>query len=148
MKAMLRFKCHLKTETKAQQVDPRLLAVRAVLSQLNLKNYKKLHFIGKSLGALVLQRYIESSKFNKPETFFTILGYLVGEVNIQKLIVNLHIIQGQLDPHGAPEAIESEMKNSISKNKQIDVVNGGDHSYRNSEKQPVFQDYAISLIKM
>jgi predicted alpha/beta-hydrolase family hydrolase len=118
------------------------------LSQIDTTKYSKIHFIGKSLGGLVLQRFIETSSFNTNQTQFTILGYLVGDVNVKNLQANLHIIQGENDPYGKPEIVQSELDSSPSSIKKIDIIKDGDHSYRNSAKEPVFQDEAISLIQI
>jgi predicted alpha/beta-hydrolase family hydrolase len=122
--------------------------VQTVLSQIDLTNYEKISFIGKSLGGLVLQRFLTTSQqFNIPKTNFTILGYLVGDVNTSEFKGNLHIIQGENDPYGKTEDVQKELDVSKANSSILDIVSGGDHSYRNDKKEPVFQDEAVSLIK-
>jgi hypothetical protein len=122
--------------------------VKTVLGQIELTNYEKISFIGKSLGGLVLQRFLTTSQqFNIPKTNFTILGYLIGDVTVSNFKGNLHIIQGENDPYGKPEDVQKELDISKSNSAMLDIVKGGDHSYRNDKKEPIFQDEAVSLIK-
>ena len=120
-------------------------AVKDVLAQIDTSNYQNVHFIGKSLGGLVLQRFIvQNPEYNNLDTKFTILGYLIGDLDMTNLKVNTHVIQGENDPYGDPKIVQKEV--STLTNSKLDIVKGADHSYRNSDKEPVFQDEAVSFI--
>lgn len=121
--------------------------VQTVLDQIDLSNYENIRYIGKSLGGLVLQRFItKSSIINNAETNLTILGYLVGDVDVSNFKGKLHVIQGENDPYGKPEIVKKELDNSPSSSVKLDIVNHGDHSYRNEKKEPIYQDEAVGLI--
>jgi dienelactone hydrolase len=123
--------------------------VQTVLDQINLSNYTDIDFIGKSLGGLVLQRFItQSPVFNTSKTNLTILGYLVGDVDVSEFKGNLHIIQGENDPYGTPEAVQKDLDDSLSTSVKIDIIPNGDHSYRNDKKEPIYQDEAVELIQI
>jgi predicted alpha/beta-hydrolase family hydrolase len=123
--------------------------VQIVLNQIKLLNYNHIHFIGKSLGGLVLQRFIaQSPLLNTSKTNLTILGYLVGDVDVSHFKGNLHIIQGENDPYGTPEAVQKDLDNSLSTSVKLDIIPNGDHSYRSDKKEPIYQDEAVSLIQI
>jgi predicted alpha/beta-hydrolase family hydrolase len=123
--------------------------VQTVLDQINLSNYTDIHFIGKSLGGLVLQRFItQSPVFNALKTNLTVLGYLVGDVDISQFQGSLHIIQGEYDPYGTPEAVQKDLDLSPNTSAKLDIIPNGDHSYRNDKKEPIYQDEAVGLIQI
>ncbi len=121
--------------------------VQTVLDQINIKNYENIKFIGKSLGGLVLQRFItQSNSFNNPKTSLTVLGYLVGDVDVSNFKGNIHVIQGENDPYGNLEIVQKELDSSPSASVKLEIIKGGDHSYRNDKKEPVYQDEVVGLI--
>lgn len=123
--------------------------VQTVLDQINPSNIENICFIGKSLGGLVLQRFItQSTIFNDPKTHLTILGYLVGDVDVSQFKGKLHVIQGENDLYGTPEAVRKDLDNSQSAYVKLDIIANGDHSYRNDKKEPIYQDEAVSLIQI
>jgi hypothetical protein len=95
----------------------------------------------------VLQRFItQSPVFNIPKTNLTILGYLVGDVDVSQFKGKLHVIQGENDPYGNPEAVQKDLDNTLSISVKLDIIPNGDHSYRNDKKEPIYQDEAVELI--
>lgn len=121
-----------------------------LLKKENLNNYKEVIFICKSLGGIVANRFIKkyinliSSKIN-----IAILGYITHDINpeyfigIKKLIV----IQGEFDKYGNIDFVKKELKkvNDLF-NIELLEVKGGDHSYRNENKQPVYEKDAINKL--
>jgi hypothetical protein len=123
--------------------------VQTVLDQINPSNIENICFIGKSLGGLVLQRFItQSTIFNNPKTNLTILGYLVGDVDVSQFKGKLHVIQGENDPYGNPEIVQKDLDNSPSTSVKLDIIPNGDHSYRNEKKERIHQDEAVRLIQI
>ncbi|MBC7472445.1 MAG: hypothetical protein H7196_04280 [candidate division SR1 bacterium] len=122
-------------------------AVQAALKSININQYTSFHFIGKSLGGLILQRFIvQSSLFNTHLVKFTILGYLIGDVTISSLKTKTYVIQGENDPYGDPKLVQEEL--DFLKISKLNIIIGADHSYRNSRKNPVYQDTVVSLIEI
>lgn len=135
------------TQSSSAETREEIQAVTDVLDMLHMKAYSQLHFVGKSLGGLILSRFILSqNKFNSPMNHFTILGFLANETKIESLNCKLHIIQGSEDPYGSEQDIRKSLSIAGNKNYSLDVIRGADHSYRNVDKEPQYQLEAINKI--
>lgn len=74
------------------------------------------------------------------------LGYVIGSVKIASMKDKLKlVIQGENDRFGNAAAVKDELTQHDVEGKVIEVTNA-DHSYRNSEKEPVFQEQAIQIL--
>ncbi|MGL4758121.1 MAG: alpha/beta family hydrolase [Patescibacteria group bacterium] len=118
------------------------------IKRLNLfTTIKSIRFIGKSVGGLIQYIFIINN-FDWLKQFnpnLTAMGYLFDHYELSKEVqFPFHIIQGSMDPWGKIEDI-SQLVNSYTF-LTLDIVEGGNHSYKNEKKEPVFQDTAIKLI--
>jgi predicted alpha/beta-hydrolase family hydrolase len=136
------------SQSSTPETTEEMLAIDNVLSSIDCTKYQQIRFIGKSLGGLVLSRCIlNNPKLNTKTTHLTILGYLVEHINLKGFNGNLEVIQGDNDPYGSITEVQKSLDlSSIDYN--LKIVKGGDHSYRNAEKDGVFQDQAVELIQL
>lgn len=136
-------------QTTSKELTEEIAAVKSVIESINLKSYDKIHFVGKSLGGLILLNYIYQNRDSLPAKFdITFLGFLV-EFTILKSIegMDIKIIQGSLDKYGTKQQIENIIQQNSKLKIDVKYIDNADHSYRNTAKEPVFQDDAIELIK-
>ncbi len=142
------FKDRGENQTRSPETLEEIQVVEKVISSLDISNYKVINFIGKSLGGLILQRFIEKSKFNTNKHQLTILGYLTEYVDISSLKTQLHIIQGEKDRYGKLDDLNKLISGNPKKDIELSVVAKGDHSYRDENKNPLYQDKAVELIEI
>ncbi len=121
--------------------------VKEIFNDLELFNYSKISFIGKSLGGLILTRFISQNveKFLGKLTF-TQLGFLVGEIVVPENIDSFHIIQGENDKYGSLSDVKSIIEDHKALPIKLTIIDKADHSYRDSDKNPTFHDAAIEAI--
>lgn len=113
-------------------------ALKQVVEQLQENGYK-VTIVAKSLGAIVASFYLEQNPSDEIELI--ILGYVIGDVKTQAVRNNLKaVIQGENDRFGGAEAVNAEIRDI---NADVIEISSADHSYRNDQKEPVFQDAAI-----
>lgn len=119
-------------------------ALRSVVEQLQSSGYK-ITFVAKSLGGIVASFYLKQYPSNEIELI--VLGYVVGEVKTQDVRNNLKaVIQGENDRFGNADAVKAELGDTES---EVIEIESADHSYRNNQKEPVYQDTAIQeLLKL
>lgn len=120
---------------------------KIIRSLPNFKNITKIKFIGKSVGGLIQYHFIQNNYLwiEPLSVDLTLLGYLFDHTTINHdFNFPIHIIQGSIDPWCNLENVSNLVKKySFIK---LSVVEGGNHSFKNTKKEPVFQDLAISLI--
>ncbi len=141
------FKDRGESQSSGKKLKEELTTLQSALEFFNYQNFQKLHFIGKSLGGIIFSQFLKRQPANlQSKSQLTVLGYIYGDVIIPDLINRIHIIQGEYDKYGNLEQLQEEIYKSQVSNKLLSVVEGADHSYRNANKEPVFQDKAIELI--
>jgi predicted alpha/beta-hydrolase family hydrolase len=135
--------------TSTKTFDEEIKEIKEIINSIDKSNIKSIKFIGKSIGALVLlnyiyQHYLELSKF---EIDLTMLGFLVEftKLDITKPL-KINIIQGTNDKYGTILDVQNIIESSKLQI-ELSLVENGDHSYRDVNKNPIFQDDAIALIK-
>ena len=75
----------------------------------------------------------------------TLLGYLLEFTKLdptKPLVID--IIQGSNDKYGSIENVKKVIRGCS--NITLKVIENGDHSYRDNNKNPVYQDLAIELL--
>jgi predicted alpha/beta-hydrolase family hydrolase len=119
-------------------------ALKRVINQLHGNGYK-VTIVAKSLGGIVASFYLEQNPSDEIELI--VLGYVVGDVKTQAVHNNLKaVIQGENDRFGGIDAVKNELGDIPAK---IIAIPSADHSYRNDQKEPIYQDNAIQeLLKL
>jgi hypothetical protein len=75
-----------------------------------------------------------------------VLGYVLGSVKTEALGSKLRlVIQGENDRFGGAQTVKDDLAKHGIKARVIEVPKA-DHSYRNEQKEPVYQDDAITII--
>jgi predicted alpha/beta-fold hydrolase len=145
----MKYKDRGESKSSSMELVEEIQTVKEILNSIDLSRYNSIHFVGKSLGGLIFNRYIQDYRNTLPnDTKLTFLGFLVefAEIN-EKMNYPMNIIQGTKDKYGT----KIQLDELLAKHKDIDFkviyIENADHSYRNSEKLPVFQDLAIDSIK-
>lgn len=107
------------------------------------EGFDKIIIIAKSLGGIIASYYLEQYPDNQIE--LSVLGYIPSEVKQRAISNNLKlVIQGTDDRFASP----LEVKKSVGDLVEVVEIKDADHSYRNSKKEPAYQETAIKeLIK-
>jgi predicted alpha/beta-hydrolase family hydrolase len=128
----------------AEEID----CVTEVLKSIDLKQYDTIHFVGKSLGALIFNNFInENFELFDQKIEITYLGFLVEYCKINTTLSHkINIIQGENDKYGTKIQLEQLMASLTNITPNIVYIKNADHSYRNELKVPIYQDIAIESI--
>lgn len=119
-------------------------ALAKAVEFLKNEGFEKIVIVAKSLGGIVTSYWLAQNRNENVEVI--ILGYVIGSVKTEALKEKLRlIIQGENDRFGNATAVEEEL---AQHGVQADVVEmpKADHSYRNEQKEPVYQKDAIELL--
>ncbi|GAB4285971.1 MAG: hypothetical protein Kow0081_3940 [Candidatus Dojkabacteria bacterium] len=120
-----------------------------ILDFLKRFSFKKIHFIAKSLGGIVLAKYIANNgeRLTSFEIEVTILGYVLGDIDLSGFTGRLTIIQGSNDRFGNADAVKDDLATKKLSEANVIEIEGADHSYRIPEtKEPKFEDEVVSLV--
>ncbi len=134
--------------TSTKTFDEEIKEIKDIIDSIDKSSIKSIKFIGKSIGALVTlnyiyQNYLELSNYNID---LTMLGYLVELTKIDySKPFKIKIIQGDNDKYGKIEDINNIIQDSKLLIELLTIPNA-DHSYRDFNKNPIYQDLAIDLI--
>lgn len=111
---------------------------------LRSEGYEKIVIIAKSLGGIITSYWLEQNPDENIEV--VVLGYVIGSVKTEALKGKLHlVIQGENDRFGNAGAVKDELaKYDIETN--VLELSKADHSYRNEQKEPVYQSAAVELL--
>ena len=122
-------------------------SLKSILEYCEYKKYKKVRLIGKSLGGIVIGRYLKELSLNSHEQFeVVIFGYDIGYIDINDFKGRIRIVQGSKDKFGDINAVKEDLKGSISKLIEYIEIEGASHSYCNPENdEPIYEDKAIQL---
>ncbi|MGC1177332.1 MAG: alpha/beta family hydrolase [Candidatus Saccharimonadales bacterium] len=106
---------------------------------------KELIIVAKSLGRIVASYYLDQHRENS-KIKLVILGYVVGGVKTSALQDALTlIIQGENDRFGNAKTVRNELAQHNAHAKVIEIPKA-DHSYRDINKAPIYQERAISKL--
>ncbi len=120
-------------------------SLQAVLDFCRSKNYEHIKLIGKSLGGIVLARYLKDIEEDKHSKFSALIfGYDIGYIDIKSFTGSIRIIQGSKDKYGDINAVKKDLEGAKSKNIDFIEIEGASHSYCNPENdEPIYVDKAI-----
>jgi predicted alpha/beta-hydrolase family hydrolase len=135
-----------------QSSGPKLIeeveTLKKILAECKADKYKHIRLIGKSLGAIIAAKYLSSLKPAEMEKFSVIIfGYDTGMIDISTFTGKISIIQGEKDKYGNIGVVKNDLKNAASKDISFFEVSNADHSYRNEQKEPVYEDAAIEFFR-
>jgi len=130
--------------SSGEELTEETAALDKVVQFLRNEGYEKIVVVAKSLGGIITSYWLERQADENVEV--VVLGYVIGSVKTEALQGKLRlVIQGENDRFGNTEAVEAELaKHDVT----ADVVEvpRADHSYRNEQKEPVYQNGAIELL--
>jgi predicted alpha/beta-hydrolase family hydrolase len=119
-------------------------ALSTVVDFLRNEGYERVFIVAKSLGGIITSFWLEQHAEENVEV--AILGYVIGNVKTETLKGRLQlVIQGENDRFGNAAAVKKELAGH-SVDTEVTEVPGADHSYRNEQKEPVYQARAIELL--
>ena len=122
--------------------------LKKILSDCGSEKYKHIRLIGKSLGAIIAAKYLSGLPVEDQKKYSVIIfGYDTGMINIFAFPGKISIIQGEKDKYGNIETVKENLKNAKSKDISYFEVPNADHSYRNEQKEPIYEDIAINYFK-
>jgi predicted alpha/beta-hydrolase family hydrolase len=116
-------------------------AIRLALLWLQGRGYN-VTIVAKSLGAIAASFYLE--RYPDERINLIVLGYVIGDVKTMAIKNNLRlVIQGENDRFGGLNALTDELSDVAC---EVSIIEKADHSYRNDEKQPVYQEVALATL--
>lgn len=118
-------------------------ALKRAVDFAYLEGFSKIIIVAKSLGSIIASYYLEQYPDSQIELL--VLGYIPSETKQRAISNNLKlVIQGTNDRFASP----IEVKKNVGSLVEVIEIIDADHSYRNSKKEPVYQETAIKeLIK-
>ena len=121
-------------------------ALGQILNYLQPFGYKKIRFIAKSLGRIVLSKYVSKLSSEDTDVEIVIIGYVLGDIDFTGYSGKISVIQGSEDKFGDDTAVKTDLeKQGISCN--VIRIEGADHSYRTpGTKENTYVEEAISHI--
>lgn len=119
--------------------------LKYVLNHCEPHKYKLIRLIGKSLGGIIIGKFLSQLEKDEQSKYSVIIfGYVTGDIDLRQFDGKVSIIQGQKDKYGNIEVVKKDMNESASKDVRYFEIKDGDHSYRNEAKEPVYEDDAIN----
>ena len=113
-------------------------ALKRAIDFAYLEGFSKIIIVAKSLGDIVASFYLEQYPDSQIELL--ILGYIPSEIEQRAISNNLKlVIQGTNDRFASP----IEVKKNVGSLVEVIEIIDADHSYRNSKKEPIYQETAI-----
>ena len=113
-------------------------ALKRAIDFAYLEGFSKIIIVAKSLGDIVASFYLEQYPDSQIELL--ILGYIPSEIKQRAISNNLKlVIQGTNDRFASP----IEVKKNVGSQVEVIEIIDADHSYRNSKKEPIYQETAI-----
>jgi len=121
--------------------------LETVIDFLEKEGYEEIIIVAKSLGGIIASSYFKRDKHPKIKFKIIVLGLVLGDFITENLKGKLGlVIQGENDRFGNGEKVKEELqKNGV--NASVVEIKNADHSYRDSNGNPVFQKNAIEEIK-
>ncbi|PID32204.1 hypothetical protein CR970_01680 [Candidatus Saccharibacteria bacterium] len=119
-------------------------ALNKAVQFLRSEGHEKIIIVAKSLGGITTSYWLEQHPDENVE--LVVLGYVIGSVKTEALLGKLRlVIQGENDRFGDAEAVRAELAEHGVIADAVEVPRA-DHSYRNEQKEPVYQGEAIKLL--
>jgi predicted alpha/beta-hydrolase family hydrolase len=115
-----------------------------VVQFLRSESYEKIVVVAKSLGGIITSYWLEQHADENVEV--VVLGYVIGSVKTKTLHGKLRlVIQGENDRFGNAKAVKEELAEHNVEAEVVEVPKA-DHSYRNEQKEPVYQEQVMDLL--
>ncbi|HEU4914304.1 MAG TPA: alpha/beta fold hydrolase [Candidatus Saccharimonadales bacterium] len=116
--------------------------LQTVIEFLRSEDYEKIIIVAKSLGGIITSYWL--ARHPNEDVSVVVLGYVIGSVKTDALAGKIRlVIQGEHDRFGNAAAVEEELaKHSVEA--RIIELPKADHSYRNEQKEPAYQEAAIT----
>ena len=122
--------------------------LKKILAACKADKYKHIRLIGKSLGAIIAAKYLSQLKLDEQRKFSVVIfGYDTGMIDISTFAGKISIIQGEKDKYGNIEVVKKDLENAASKDISYFEVPNADHSYRNEQKEPIYEDEAVEIFQ-
>ena len=135
------------SQSSGKELLDELGATQKAIDFVDYNQFTSLRFIGKSLGGIIFSNYLnQAPKEIQNKSSITVLGYIYGDAVIPAHIKNMTIIQGEYDKYGTPDQIQTEIVNSKNPSIKLVIIDKADHSYRDIDKNPTYQDEAIERL--
>lgn len=135
------------SQSSGKDLIEELEATQKALDFVNFNQFESYHFIGKSLGGIIFSSYLNKQSIEiQQKSELTILGFIFGDVIIPQYINSINIIQGEFDKYGNIVQLQNLLGLSNVVKKTLSVIENADHSYRDVNKKPIFQEQAIEAI--
>ncbi len=137
--------CERREENSSgEQLTEETTALDKVVQFLGGEGYEKIVIVAKSLGGITTSFWLEQHPDESIEV--VILGYVIGSVKTDTLNGKLRlVIQGENDRFGDATAVTQELGKYDVEAEVLEVPQA-DHSYRNEQKEPVYQEQVIELL--
>ena len=120
------------------ELKEEVAALKQVIDFVRSEGYSEVSVVAKSLGGIVSSYYFEAYPDDQIE--LSILGYIPSEVKQKAISNNLKlVIQGANDNFASP----IEVRKYVDSSTEVVGIENADHSYRDSKKEPVYQETAI-----
>ncbi|BCX14213.1 MAG: hypothetical protein KatS3mg085_745 [Candidatus Dojkabacteria bacterium] len=123
--------------------------IAQIINFISQFNFKEIKFIAKSLGDIVLAKYLQNNQKDLHEKKIEVVipGYVLGDIDLSGFKGNLTVIQGSNDRLGNADAVRKDLySNGLSEARVIEIE-GADHSYRISDtNEPKFEDEVVNLV--
>jgi len=130
--------------SSGEELAEETAALDKVVQFLRNEGYEKIVIVAKSLGGITASYWLEQHADEDVE--LVVLGYVIGSVKTEAFQGKLRlVIQGENDRFGNAEAVKEELTKYNVEAEVLEVPKA-DHSYRNEQKEPVYQDQAIELL--
>ncbi len=117
-----------------------------VIKFLYAEGYETIYIVAKSLGGIIASYWLEQRIDQTSKVRLVILGYVKGSVRTEALTNKLVLVlRGENDRFGNANAIEEELKTHGLEAEVIEIAHA-DHSYRNSDNEPIYQAEVVKLL--
>lgn len=134
--------------SSGQDLIEEVETLKKVLIECKADRYNHIRLIGKSLGAIIAAKYLSQLKPEEQKKFSVVIfGYDTGMINISTFSGKISIIQGEKDKYGNIEIVKNDLKNAVSKDISYFEIPNADHSYRNEQKEPIYENEAIEVFR-
>ena len=126
------------------ELTEEVTALTTAVDFLKSEGYEKVVIVAKSLGGIITSFWLEQNPDEAVNVI--VLGYVIGSVKTAPLQNKVSlVIQGENDRFGNAVAVQEELAKYDVEAEVVELPNA-DHSYRNDQKEPIFQDQAIELL--
>jgi predicted alpha/beta-hydrolase family hydrolase len=130
--------------SSGEELTEEAAALDKAVQFLRGEDYEKIVIVAKSLGGITTSYWLKQHADEDVEV--VILGYVIGSIKTEALQGKLHlVIQGENDRFGNAAAVKEELIKHNVEAKVLQIPKA-DHSYRNEQKEPVYQEEAIKTL--